>query len=532
MKRLFLTTSIGALGFFALLLMPLQGCTDLNETPISSITPSNFFHTEGEVLAALAGVYAGLRNTPAHDQYWGVSEVSTDEMVVPTRGSDWYDNGTWLETHRQTWSANSPATLSYVNNVWNTSYAGIARANVLLEALTKSTIADSVKAPIEGEARFLRALYYYMLMDLFGGVPIATTTELQARKRATRDSTFRFIESELLAIRPNLPKQWGDTTLLGTKVGRVTKGAVNALLANMYINARVYKNEAAGAGINATGYNTCQGVTVSGGTDACQAAINVVDSIINSGVYQLAPAFTDNFSPDNATSPENIFVVKYADADGLGFNMVMRTLHYNQFSPSPWNGFATLAQTYNAFDSLDVRRKMFLVGPQVNVENGKPTTDRKGNPLVFTVTIANVTSATESEGARIYKWPADPKHVQQNNGNDFAWFRLAEMYLIKAEAELAGGTGSSTPLALLRLVRARAFPGGDTLSAVTTDVILRERLFELNSEGKRRQDLIRHGKFTLAWEFKAGPTPDNRVLMPIPQTQIDANALITQNPGY
>src|SRR2546430_2468542 len=314
MKRLFVTTSIGGLGLCALLLVPLQGCTDLNETPISSITPSNFFHTPGEVLAALAGVYAGLRNTASEGEYWGVSEVSTDEMVVPTR-----------------------------------------------------------------------------------------------------DSTFRFIESELLAIRPNLPKQWGDTTLLGTKVGRVTKGAVNALLANMYINARVFKNEGAGSGISATSYNTCQGVTVSGPKDACQAAIDVADSIINSGVYQLAPAFTDNFSPDNATSPENIFVIKFADADGLGFNMVMRTLHYNQFTPSPWNGFATLEQTYNAFDSLDQRRKMFLVDTQVNVETGRPATDRKGNPLVFTTTIANVTSATEGEGARIYKWPADPKHVQQRS---------------------------------------------------------------------------------------------------------------------
>src|SRR6266702_2110411 len=441
MKRLFVTTSIGAVGLCTLLLVPMQGCTDLTETPISSITPSNFFHTEGEALAALAGVYAGLRNTAGEGEYWGVSEVSTDEIVVPTRGSDWFDNGTWLETHRQTWSANSPGTLSFLNNAWNTSYAGIARANVLLDALTKLTVPNQPR--IEGEARFLRAFYYYLLMDVFGGVPIATTTELKANARATRDSTFRFIESELLAIRSDLPKQWGDTTALGTKVGRVTRGAVDALLANMYINARVFKNEAAGSGINATGYNTCQGVTVSGGTDACQAAINVVDSIINSGVYLLAPAFTDNFSPDNATSPENIFVVKYADADGLGFNMVMRTLHYNQFSPSPWNGFATLAQTYNTFDSLDLRRKMFLVGPQVNVENGKPTTDRKGNPLVFTVTIANVTSATEGEGARIYKWPADPKHVQQNNGNDFAWFRLSEMYLIKAEAELARGTGTS-----------------------------------------------------------------------------------------
>src|SRR5882762_4378493 len=272
---------------------------------------------------------------------------------------------------------------------------------------------------------------------------------------------------------------------------------------------------------------------VSGPKDTCQAAIDVADSIINSGVYQLAPAFTDNFNADNATSPENIFVIKFADADGLGFNMVMRTLHYNQFSPSPWNGFAALAQTYNAFDPLDQRRKMFLVGPQVNVESGKPTTDRKGNPLVFTTTIANVTSATEGEGARIYKWPADPKHVQQNNGNDFAWFRLAEMYLIKAEAELAGGTGSSTPLALLRLVRARAFTV-DTLSAVTTDVILRERLFELNSEGKRRQDLIRFGGYTQSWEFKTNPEGQEakRVLMPIPQGQIDANPMLTQNPGY
>src|SRR5437016_842036 len=156
MKRLFVTTSIGGLGLCALLLVPLQGCTDLNETPISSITPSNFFHTPGEVLAALAGVYAGLRNTASEGEYWGVSEVSTDEMVVPTRGSDWYDNGTWLETHRQVWLANSPATLSFVNNVWNTAYAGIARSNVLLEALQADAKLDSTHT-IEGEARFLRA---------------------------------------------------------------------------------------------------------------------------------------------------------------------------------------------------------------------------------------------------------------------------------------------------------------------------------------------------------------------------------------
>src|SRR5258708_21855954 len=124
MERLFVTGWIGALGLFTVLLMRLEGCTELSETPISSIAPSNFFHTEGEVLAALAGVYAGLRNTASEGEYWGLSEVSSDEMVVPTRGSDWYDNGTWLETHRQTWSANSPATLSFAHYVWNTAYPG------------------------------------------------------------------------------------------------------------------------------------------------------------------------------------------------------------------------------------------------------------------------------------------------------------------------------------------------------------------------------------------------------------------------
>jgi len=531
MKRLFVTTSIGAVGLCTLLLVPMQGCTDLTETPISSITPSNFFHTEGEVLAALAGVYAGLRNTAGEGEYWGVSEVSTDEIVVPTRGSDWFDNGTWLETHRQTWSANSPATLSFLNNAWNTSYAGIARANVLLDALQRVTVPN--QARVEGEARFLRGFYYYLLMDLFGGVPIATTLELKARARASRDSTFKFIESELLAVRGALPLSWDAANR-----GRITRGAADALLANMYINARVYKNEGAGAGISATTYNSCLGVTVSGNKDACQAAIDAADSVINSGTYALADTFVQNFNADNAGSTENIFVIKFADADGLGFNMVMRTLHYNQFSPSPWNGFAALAQTYNAFDPADKRRAVLLQGPQVNVESGLPAKTRDNLPLNFTIGIVNVTSATEGEGTRIYKWPIDKKHVQQNNGNDYAWFRLAEMYLIKAEALNEQTPGSAGALDTLNRVRARTVPvAAARPGPITRDMILSERLFEFLAEGKRRQDLIRHGRYTDCWEFKTAaeascPRPSSRVLMPIPQTQIDANPLINQNTGY
>ena len=536
MKRLLVTTWIGAAGLFTLLLVPLQGCTDLDEVPSSTITPGTFFANKAEVLAGLAGVYAQLRGAfPGYCcAYYVLSEISTDELVVPTRGQDWYDNGRWLEIHRQTWTATSPSGLQDINSAWVNDFTGIADANVVLAALENRTVMDPAQQGIVvAELRALRAFYYYQLMDLFGGVPVVTTTEVQPRARASRDSVFKFIESELLAARPDLPAKWGDADR-----GRVSKGAVDAILASMYINAGVFTKDAAGAGgINATGYNSCSGVTVSGGLDACQAAVNRADSIINSGVYQLAPTFTQNFTADNYLSPENIFVVKFINQDGMGFPLLQATLHYYQFTPGPWNGFATLANTYYTFDTLNDRRvNIFLRGPQNNLETGaavcqRPGCDKGAPRLVFTPAISDVTQATEGEGLRIYKWPYDPKHIAQNNGNDFTYFRLAEMYLIKAEAELAGATGTPDPLTLLKAVRARSFPSGDTLSAVTPAAILRERLFELTFETKRRQDLIRFGQYTQPWQFKPAGT-DHLVLMPIPQTQIDANPLLTQNLGY
>ena len=524
MKRHFVTKTVGGVVTLCALLL---ACTDLTENPKSAITPDTYFSTEGEATAALSGVYAQLRGTAGEGDYWGISEVSTDEMVVPTRGQDWYDNGTWMELHHQSWSATSPGTLSFMNNAWNTTMQGIARANVLIDAMANSSLSNA--AEVTTEARGLRAFYYYVLMDLFGGVPLATTSEIKARPRETRDSIFKFIESELLAIYPDLPATWD-----AANNGRFTKGAADAILANMYINAGIFTKDGVPGGINATAYNSCAGIQVSGGT-ACQQAVAHADALINSPNYALSATYGANFTANNNTSLENIFVVKFAAATDLGFVMLQRTLHYNQFNPSPWNGFATLASAYAKFDSLDQRRKVFLVGPQVNVETNQPVTDRAGAPLVFTTSIANVNAATEGEGARIYKWPADPAHVAQNNGNDFAWFRLSEMYLIKAEAILDGATSAQTPLALVRAVRARAFPGGDTLSAVSLPVILRERLFEFAAEGKRRQDLIRFGAYTQPWEFKTNPEgqEDKRVLMPIPQGQIDVNPLITaNNPGY
>jgi len=272
-----------------------------------------------------------------------------------------------------------------------------------------------------------------------------------------------------------------------------------------------------------------------------------VDRILTSGKYSLADSFPQNFRADNYKSRENIFVVKFIAADNLGMGVAMAALHYCQYAPlTPWNGFATLAQTFNSFDPADKRRNAILIGPQRDVLTGALVTVRvsnacpaytPANALVFTDSIGNIRSATEGEGPRIYKWPADPAHVAQNSGNDFAWFRLGEIYLIKAEAQHVLGQDAPA-LTVLNTLRARTDPVAPPLAAVSDSVILRERLFELFGEVKRRQDLVRFGKFTNRTDAPSGlvggkaASADYYVLMPIPQSQISANPMLLQNPGY
>lgn len=490
----------------------LSACTDLTEEPQSSITPENFYQNEAEVLGGLAAVYAQLRNAfPGYaGAYWNISEVSSDEMIVPTRGTDWLDDGRWIELDRQLWAPTSTSGLADINSTWIEAFTGIARANVILGALQNVTVAN--EAVMEAELRTLRAFYYYELMDMFGGVPIVETTEIIPRERATRAEVFEFIEEELNAARAALPAKWP-----AEMHGRMTKGAADAILANMYLNAQVFTGTVTAAGLQP-------------GAARWQDAIDAADRILNSGVYSLPTDWRASFRHDNHLSPENILVVKFLNEPDLGLRFVQASLHYSQFTPQPWNGFSILADAYNQFDAEDQRRQSLLVGQQVNLETGQNVNDRGGRPLVFTVAIGNPQAAAEHEGARFLKWPHDPDHNAQDNANDFAYFRLAEIYLIKAEAQFELGNAAGA-LLLLNTLRARVFNPIKPLGVVDRDVILRERLFELVAEGKRRQDLIRHGKFTQAWTFKAQREP-YRILLPIPQTQIDANPLLEQNSGY
>jgi len=525
--RSFLSKSIRQIGrnavLAALVALPPLACTDLTEVPNDALTPDNAFKTDAELLAGIASVYARLRN-PMWG-YYNLSEITTDEIVVPTRGSDWFDNGRWLEIYRQTWTPNSGSALDDMNGAWNDAFSGVARANLMLEILDKSTATTNDVA--KAELRGLRAYFYYQLMDFFGGVPLVTGTALEANARVSRDSVFKFIEAELLDIRQTLPE-----TRDAGQYGRLTRGAANALLANLYLNAGVFTKD---DGINPSGYNSCAGITVSGGEDACQAAIDAADAVIGSGKYSLSADFKQNFSISNESSPENIFVIALTNQPGLGMSFAMRTLHYNQLTTGnggPWNGFATIADTYNQFDhAADQRDKMWLVGQQKSFNTGQDVNDRTGSPLVFTPSIANIESATEGEGVRYNKFPPLPNAAAGDaHPNDYPIFRLAEMYLIKAEALWAiGNTGEA--LTNINLVRARAFNPPKPLLAVTADDILRERLFEFAGEGKRRQDMIRFGHFLDARQFK-GAREAYRVLFPVPATQIQSNSKLTQNPGY
>ncbi|HEX6309811.1 MAG TPA: RagB/SusD family nutrient uptake outer membrane protein, partial [Longimicrobiales bacterium] len=364
------------------------------------------------------------------------------------------------------------------------------------------------------------------------------TTEIAERPRNTRQEVFNFIESELNAVRGALPLQWPSD-----QHGRMTQGAADAILASLYLNAEVF-----------TGTVTTGGLQR--GTARWDDAITVADRIINSGAYSLAADWHDNFSPDNHLSPENILVVKSIAQAGFGWNehFLYRALHYNSGAGGAWNGFSTLAETYYAFDTLsiqtlpvpgtnrtadilisnDERHKVFLAGQHYHVFTGQPVLDRAGTPLFFTPQIQDETQAAENEGVRIYKWPADPNFTGQWHGNDVAYFRLAEIYLIKAEALNELGQPAAA-MQIVNMLRERVFdpdkPATETTQAEVRERIRKERLFELAAEAKRRQDLIRWDRFTLPWAFKAGGDPW-RILMPIPQTQLDANPMLEQNPGY
>ena len=220
-------------------------------------------------------------------------------LSCPRVGQDWFDNGRWIELYQHTWTANSPAGLDDTNEAWQGFFGGVTDANVALRGLEGVNVAD--QEIIVAELRTLRALYYYSLMDLFGGVPIVTEPVIMARPRPTRAELFNFLEQELTAARNDLPTSWASNFN-----GRMTRGAADAILASMYLNAEVFTGEVSAGGLQP-------------GQARWQDAIDAAERVINSGVYSLATDWVSIFTANNHLSPEPILVVKHLNQSGLGW---------------------------------------------------------------------------------------------------------------------------------------------------------------------------------------------------------------------
>jgi hypothetical protein len=219
-----------------------------------------------------------------------------------------------------------------------------------------------------------------------------------------------------------------------------------------------------------------------------------------------------------------------------------------------WNGFSTLAEVYDRFEAADKRIGVayptgvaafpnpgnrintgFLVGQQYDLRNDAALTDRAGRPLAFTRSVATqeTNPATlEVTGIRVIRYPID--YGPDNDGqcdNDYVFYRYADVFLMKAEAEFRGGTGGASAAAAT-IAPLRAIRGASALASVTATDILNERQREFYWDGWRRMDEIRFGKFLAARTLKPAVSDAKYLYFPIPSAALAVNPNLTQNPGY
>lgn len=472
--------------------------------------------------AALTGVYNQLRQLRGVTNTFALMEHTTDEMMGPTRGTDWSDFGVWRQLHAHTWDPSHGQVLG----TWNDLNAGIFRATQVIDA--PASTARQV-----AEARFLRAFFAFYVMDMFGQVPFRPSNAAPSAIPTVmnRPAAFDFIVQDLRAARPPLPNLTS-----GADAGTASQEAVDFLLARLYLNRAVYTTS--------TPASPSAGPYTFAPADM-DTVIARVQAITANPYTDLSP-FWDNFHWDNTIrSQELVFVKAEAAGTGGNFTTFWWTLHYNNSPSGCCNGFVTLGAFYDLFETADVRRTAYIpdmtpiIGVKAGILEGQqyrtytdsltpvgPLTDRGGNPLVFTRQV-DLLYSNERMGLRVVKYLIKP--VQFNDaGTDFIFFRYADALLMQAEAQFRKG---ATGAALTIVNQIRTNRGASTLPSITERDLLDERGRELYWEGWRRHDLIRFGAFTQAWEAKP-VSGAFRVMFPIPQRALDTNPNLVQIKGY
>jgi len=520
----------------ALLTPVFFSCTDLEIEGTDSI-----INTEGFIgVADIQGEVSNLSNTIAggnlgnQDGLYALNEVSTDEYVVATRGTDWGDNGRWLAIHRHTWDAE----LQDVVLAWQRLNSVIINATRILDEKSTNTSGGDV-TELKAQASFYRAWAVHWVLDMWRQVPFRDPNLPNSAipEVFTGQAAIDFIVADLNDAIAGLPSvSVGDAIDLKSSP---TKASARHLLAKVHLNKHVYLGTTADAA-------------------DMQVVIDAVDAIAAEG-YSLAVSgdFFDIFSPSN--DEETIW---WSPA-GVG-PRIWPTLHYNLNHPDNtgggWNGFATLSEFYQLFegdpdtnyvgDGQEERRGWvpdattansdnlgigygFLIGQQYE-EDGTPLNARDnvgGVPLVFTkeVTKAEYTAPAdnavlETDGTRMFKY--HPNDTGGPNRTHVVKYRYADAYLMKAEAMFRMGSDPLTMINDLRAIR-----GASALATVTESDLLAERGREMYAEGLRRQDLIRFGQYTRAWNLKEAGNPDLQIF-PIPLADALGNPNLVQNPGY
>ncbi len=491
------------------MLLAFGSCSDLEEKLRSDLTIDEAKKFENAA-SYLTAAYNGMRN-PYQDQsrFWAAQQHTSDETVGPTRGGDWDDNGIWRSLHAHSWTPEHDFLSSTFNELLQVVF------------LTTNMLQFNPTAQQAAEARFLRAYVMLSVLDGWGQVPFreAGSDLLLDAKVLGPQETVDFVVKEVDEILKDLPDG---------PANRANKTGAKVLKMKALLNKGAYLNRAA------PNFNNADMATVK----------TLADEIINSGKYNLATNFYDNFAPNNnVISTENIWTGENIGGVSSG-NVRSRwfcTLHYNN-NPSGWNGFTTLSDFYNKFEDGDVRKSAsytgmtdvsgikagFLRGQQFD-QNGVALKDRKGNPLAFTDAVALKESGDNLEvtGIRVIKYPID-YNSGDNVDNDYVYYRYSDVILMKAEAMLRSGDagGALTVVNNLRQVRKAS-----ALGSLNLDNLLAERGRELYWEGHRRTDLIRFGKYLDATQLKA-KSEAKRLLFPIPAKSLASNPNLVQNPGY
>lgn len=507
---------------------------DLDTVPIDPdvISSANVFDDTAAYKQNLAKLYAGLavsgQTGPSGNPdiagidegfgqylrgYWYHQELTTDEALI-----GWNDQ-TVKNFHYQNWGASDV----FVAAMYYRIFYQVSATNQFIRETTPDKLTDrGVSGQLlenvnyyVAEARFLRALSYYHAMDIFANTPFVTENDPVGAfipQRYTRAQLFDYIQSELLAIESSLiPARQNE-------YGRADQGAVWMLLAKLYLNAEVY--------INKPMYSEC---------------LTYCNKLINAG-YTLEANYQDLFLADNNVG--NTEVILPINFDGAftktwgGTTFIVHASVGGSMSPGEfgidggWGGLRTTPEFVAKFEDITGEtdtRAMFYTDDQ-NLE------------------IADVGLFTD--GYAITKF----RNVDRNGNpgsdltfcdTDFPLFRLADVYLMYAEAVLRGGSGGdlSTALNYINLIRERAYNGtdGDITSAeLTLPFVLNERARELYWEGHRRTDLVRFGMFTgneYVWSWKgevqSGIGTDSKYnIFPIPSSDLNANNNLIQNPGY